>query len=68
MHILERQITTTIKPTKTQRLMNVEHKILRGGESPYESPIIESVMITGEAGFYASSYETDDMTEENGTW
>ena len=48
--------------------MNTNHKILRGGESPYESPIVESVMITGEAGFYASSYETDDMTEENGTW
>ena len=48
--------------------MNTNRKNSRGGDFQYESPIIESVMITGEAGFYASSYETDPMTEENGTW
>ena len=51
--------------------MNAKHEIFRGGGNSYEPPIIESVMIAGEAGFQASGgydAEIDGMNEENGTW
>lgn len=49
--------------------MNTNHKISRGKFS-YEPPIVESVMITGEAGFQASGYgaEIDGMTENEEMW